>query len=253
MFPDKTKIRISSFVTYIIQNDCGLYDFINNKSEPNKNDFLNKLIPNLLEIRKKRRRKIYQQLSLTNDDNDVEQLYNSVNMIIDEVYFNDEELEIYDDHIWIRPQNETKARFDEIEESETKITCLDRSNYIRGLLNEYSRFPQYKRGEILFAKELQFFKEASFSKNIVRFKYRDVVYRVYIHQYMYGFLYDQSNKIIAYDVDNNVIRSFDIAYIKSTYLLQKKYKPSQNLIDKIDEYISDYNFDDDNQVLLEGE
>ena len=54
---DKIKVKISSFVANILENDALRFGFIkNNKS--NKNALLNKLIPTLVEVRKTRRNEI---------------------------------------------------------------------------------------------------------------------------------------------------------------------------------------------------
>ena len=69
---------------------------------------------------------------------DVDKVYECVNTVIDRVYFSDAELDCLDEVIWFRPSTKKQALFDEIEESETKISGQSVSVYIRGLLNEYS-------------------------------------------------------------------------------------------------------------------
>ena len=58
----KTKIRLSSFVLLIIDNDCQAFGFISKDNSPNRNGFLNKVIPNLVDLRKKRREEIEKTL-----------------------------------------------------------------------------------------------------------------------------------------------------------------------------------------------
>ena len=91
----------------------------NNKS--NKNALLNKLIPTLVEVRKARRNEIEYVLKEEYQREDTENIYNAVNTVIDKVYFNDAELNILDEYIWIRPSKETMAIYDEIETSEIHI------------------------------------------------------------------------------------------------------------------------------------
>ena len=135
---DKIKVKLSSFVSNILENDALRFGFIKN-DKSNKNALLNKLIPTLVEVRKARRNEIEYVLKEEYRREDTENIYNAVNTVIDKVYFNDAELNVLDEYIWIRPSKETLATYDEIETSETLITAQDVSVYIRGLLNEYSR------------------------------------------------------------------------------------------------------------------
>ena len=54
---DKIKVKISSFVADILENDALRFGFTKNERS-NKNALLNKLIPTLVEVRKARRNEI---------------------------------------------------------------------------------------------------------------------------------------------------------------------------------------------------
>ena len=110
---DKIKVKISSFVANILENDALRFGFIKN-DKSNKNALLNKLIPTLVEVRKARRNEIEYVLKEEYRREDTENIYNAVNTVIDKVYFSDAELNVLDEYIWIRPSKETMSTYDEI-------------------------------------------------------------------------------------------------------------------------------------------
>lgn len=248
MISDKIKIKVSSFVADIIVNDCFCFGFTKNDNSPNINAFLNKLIPTLVAIRKQRREEIRNILTNEYARKDGENIYDCVNTVIDKVYFCDEELDNLEEYIWIRPTQQNLVCFDEIEESELSITAQEMAVYIRGLLNEYSRFPQYKREAITFDKELDDFYMASLSQHILHFKCGGEKYKVFAAFYKYGYLYNQVNYLVFYDLKNKRIRALPLHAISETYMIQKRYKPSENLINLLQQYSDDCDFDKEIEV-----
>jgi len=240
---DKIKVKISSFVANILENDALRFGFIKN-DKSNKNALLNKLIPTLVEVRKARRNEIEYVLKEEYGREDTENIYNAVNTVIDKVYFSDAELNVLDEYIWIRPAKETMATYDEIETSETLITAQDLSVYIRGLLNEYSRLPQYKREMLVFDKELDIFSNACYTRNIVHFRDKETNkrYKAFAYNYYYGYLYDQTNYCIIYDINENKIKSVPLSNIQDIYTIKQKYKSSENLIELLQEYTDNCDF-----------
>lgn len=241
---DKIKIKVSSFVVNILENDALCFGF-NKNGKSNKNALLNKLIPTLVEIKKIRRAKIEEILKNDYNREDSENIYNAVNIVIDEVYFNDEQLNCLEEYIWIRPSKETMVTYDEIQTSETYITAQEVSVYIRGLLNEYSRLPQYKREMLVFDKELDLFSEACFYHKIIHFKNKETGerYKAFAFNYYYGYLYDQTNYCVIYDINNKIIKSVPVNRIQDIYLLKQKYQPSERLIELLQGYCDDKNFE----------
>lgn len=243
---DKIKVKISSFVSNILENDALRFGFIKNKKS-NKNALLNKLIPTLIEVRKARRNEIEYILKEEYNREDTESIYNAVNTVIDKVYFSDAELNVLDEYIWIRPSKETMSVYDEIETSETIITAQEISVYIRGLLNEYSRLPQYKREMLVFDKELDVFSDACFTQNILHFKNKETQkrYKAFAFNYYYGYLYDQTNYCIIYDINESKIKAIPLYDIQDMYIIKQKYKPGEKLINALQEYANDCNFEDE--------
>lgn len=243
---DKIKVKISSFVSNILENDALRFGFIkNNKS--NKNALLNKLIPTLVEVRKARRNEIEYVLKEEYGREDTESIYNAVNTVIDKVYFSNAELNVLDEYIWIRPSKETMSIYDEIETSETLITAQDVSVYIRGLLNEYSRLPQYKREMLVFDRELDVFSDACYTRNILHFRDKESGkrYKAFAFNYYYGYLYDQTNYCIIYDINEKKIKSIPLSTIQDIYTIKQKYKPTEKLIELLQEYTDRCNFEEE--------
>ena len=241
---DKIKVKISSFVANILENDALRFGFTKN-DKSNKNALLNKLIPTLVEVRKARRNEIEHILKEEFRREDTESIYNAVNTVIDKVYFNDAELNVLDEYVWIRPSKETMATYDEIETSETRITAQDLSVYIRGLLNEYSRFPQYKREILVFDKELDVFSDACLTRNILHFRDKETNkrYKAFAFNYYYGYLYDQTNYCVIFDINEKKIKSIPLCNIQDIYTIKQKYKPSEKLIQLLQEYVDHCDFE----------
>ena len=238
------KLSVSNFVLRILQNDAERFEFLNKEKEPNLNGLLNKLIPNLLYYRKARRDEIHRILNENFARNDTEDIYECVNTVIDQVYFSDAELQSLDEVIWFRPSTKHNAVFDEIEQSETKITGQTTTEYIRGLLNEYSRFPQYKRETIAFDNEFYDFATSCETGRIFHATVNGKSIRVFAFHYVYGFTYDQSNYLIGYDLTNKVIGAIPLCKIRDSYLVERKYKPSDKLIDLLQEYYENEEYDE---------
>ena len=241
---DKIKVKLSSFVSNILENDALRFGFIKN-DKSNKNALLNRLIPTLVEVRKTRRSEIEYVLKEEYGREDTENIYNAVNTVIDKVYFNDAELNVLDEYIWIRPSKETMATYDEIETSETLITAQDVSVYIRGLLNEYSRLPQYKREMLVFDKELDVFSDACYTRNILHFRDKESGkrYKAFAFNYYYGYLYDQTNYCVIYDINQKTIKSIALSNIQDIYTIKQKYQPSDELIELLQEYTDNCSFE----------
>lgn len=243
---DKIKVKISSFVVNILENDALRFGFTKN-DKSNKNALLNKLIPTLVEVRKARRSEIEYVLKEEFQRDDTENIYNAVNTVIDRVYFKDAELNFLDEYIWIRPSKETLATYDEIETSETLITAQEISVYIRGLLNEYSRLPQYKREVLVFDRELDVFSDACLTRSILHFRDKETNkrYKAFAYHYFYGYLYNQTNYCVIYDINNKKIKSIPLSNIQDIYTIKQKYKPSEKLIELLQEYADNCEFEEE--------
>lgn len=241
---DKIKIKISSFVANILENDALRFGFIKNDNS-NKNALLNKLMPTLVEIRKARRNEIENILKNEYNRIDSESIYSAVNTVIDKVYFNDAELNCLEEYVWIRPSKETKSTYDEIETSETDITAQEVPVYIRGLLNEYSRFPQYKREMLVFDKEMDIFDTACVTRQILYFRDKETNdrYKVFAFNYFYGYLYDQNNYCVVYEINNKVIRAIPLCRIRDAYMIKQKYMPSGELVELLQQYVDECDFE----------
>lgn len=246
---DKIKVRVSSFVLLIIENDAQRFGFIKNDDTPNKNGLLNKLIPNLLILRKKRREKIRRTLSDMGKTN-TEEIYEAVNQVIDEVYFDNADIHTLDEDLWILPTRQSETAFDEIYESEMNITSLSLTEYIRGLLNEYALLPQYKREAFVFLTEIDLIQSTCETGQILHFYFDGEKYKFFPFQHMYGFLYDQTNYLIGYDIVRKQIRSFPIAWLDKLYALKNKFRPSNDLIEKLQNYLNEYRYGSDNIVYF---
>ena len=236
------KLTVSDFVLQILRNDALKYDFTKNDGQSNINGLLNQLIPNLIYYRKLRREKIYDILENQFMRNDTEKVYECVNNVIDEVYFSDAELDALTEIVWFRPSEKKRAVFDEIEDSETRITGKSTAAYLRGLLNEYSRLPQYKREKILFDDEFRNFAEACATGKIFHARVNGKSIRAFAFHYVYEYTYDQGNYLICLDLSNMIIGAIPLFKIRDSYVVERKYKPTERLLEILQEYYESYEY-----------
>jgi hypothetical protein len=245
MFSDRTKLRISKFSSLIIEDDSFNFGYYKSNGTSNKNGFLNKLIPNLLEIRKIRREKIHNTLMDKYCRKDADVVYQVVNNVIDEIYFDDEELNVLEDEIWIRPSENSQNAFDEISNSELAITSKDLSSYLRGLLNEYVRFPVYKREQIFFCKELGLIDQAINKQNVAVITYKEKRLKCLIVDREYDCNFTQDNYLFVFDVEKKQTKVLLLKKIENIYLQKQKYKPTIDEVMIVEHYINDDLFVDD--------
>lgn len=239
MLNERIKLRISKFLSLIIEDDSFNFGYYKSNGTSNKNGFLNKLIPNLLEIRKIRREKIHDTLSDKYCRKDAETIYQVVNNVIDEIYFDDEELNNLEDEVWIRPSFGSLNTFDEIINFELSITCKDLSSYLRSLLNEYVRFPVYKREQIFFYNELGLIDQAINKQSIAVITYKEKRLKCLIASKQYDCNFTQDNYLFIFDIENRQTKTLLLNNIQNIYLQKQKYKPTTDEIVIIEHYIND--------------
>ena len=238
---EKFKIRVSDFLRQTLELDAIAFNFTKSGGEGNLNAYLNKLIPNLLKLKKERRNDIFhyaaQEFGIQEAEAvDVEKVLNALNAIFEKIYFSDSELDNLSQTIWIRPSKDNVAVFDEILESETEITGLETSVYIRTLLNEYSRLPKYKKEQIAFTEECEITLQARESARVLKFRYEGELHRAFVFGCVYNYLEDQGNYILCYDIGLNIICRYQISEIAALHLLDKKCKPSKQLMELCHKY-----------------
>ncbi len=254
---EKIKIRISKFLRHEIEECAYDFYFIKQDDEPNLNAFLNKLIPNLLKLKKLRREKIYEYAQNTfNVKKDfskkAEEIINSLNAIYDDIYFSDNEEMSLTENLWIRPTKESIASFDEIIDNEVVIAKSDCSTYIRNLLTEFIRLPVYKQEQIVFSQECEIILEAYFKQRILKFRYNNQLKHVYI----FSCLIDQSihkcNYVLCYDIKLKLVCSYRVPEIVAPHVLLEKYTPTDEVMDICNNYRDNALWIDD-EVVSVGE
>ena len=254
---EKFKIRISLFLRQTLELDAIDYNFVKTDGKPNLNSFLNKLIPNLLKLKKIRRKRIFSSVANVfgipnNDMAGAEKLIYELNAIYDEVYFSDAELNELSEVVWIRPTKDNIAIFDEIQDSETQITGLDMSSYLRTLLNEFARFPKYKKEQIVFLDECAITLRARNHANILKFRYEGDLRRAYVFGCVYDYLNEQGNYILCLDLTLNIICRYQVCEMEALHILDRKYRPSSKITGLCQKYVNEALWIDD-YVLEIGE
>lgn len=98
---------------------------------------------------------------------------------------------------------------------------------------------------LVFDEELDVFDSACYSRNIIHFRDRETekMYNSFAFNYYYGYLYDQTNYCVIYDMDDNKIKSVPLHKIKDIYMIKQKYKPNEKLVELLQEYTDNCNFE----------
>ena len=244
MISQIVKLKVSNFVLQILQNDASKFEFIKKDNEPNINKLLNKLLPNLVYQRKLRREQIHNVIENEFMRDDSEKIYECVNTVIDMVYFSDAELQKLNDIIWFRPSDKEKAAFDEIADSETLITAQSTATYIRSLLNEYARLPEYKREQLVFYKELYRLLEACKAGKTFHATVSGRSIKVFPFNHDYEYTYNQQNFLVGYDITNKLIGAIPLYKIKNPFAVKTAYNPSDKLIQTLQKYYENKNYEE---------
>ena len=258
MTDEKIKINVSVSLREILLHDAVACNIVKKNGAGNMNALLNKLIPNLLKLKKKHRAESLQQVQkvvptaqLSTDD--AEKMIHSTNAVFQDTYFAEENKEKIPCVIWIRPNNENTAVFDEIIESESEISGLETATYIRRLLNEYVRFPLYKREQIILAEECDMATKAKDSSKLLKFRYEGEIRKVFVFACVNTYLQEQANYILCYDIGWDIICRFGISEITALHLLEKKYTPTEEIAALCKKYYEDAMWMDDEVIAVGGE
>lgn len=238
---EKTKVKVSSFVINILNNDAQSFGFIKSNNDSNINGLLNKLLPTLLEVKKLERTRLIEAAQEFNSS-EAEKLCDFAEIVFDSVYFYDAELEDLQSYIWIRPTEKTRAVFDEIIKSELPKAAVELSVYIRRLLNRYARLPQYKRETLVFDSELEAFCEACVKGHIIHFRYNGKIQSVFAYNYIYGYGHEQENYLIGYDIEYKKIQAYPLCEISKAKVTRNLFHPSEKLIDCLSKYQENCDF-----------
>lgn len=254
MISDKIKIRVSEFVELIVCNDAQAFGFVKGNQSPNINAFLNKLIPNMLGLRKDRRAKIHDGIDsvmeFAKEKIAQEHIRLFLDTIIDQVYFADN-LQTKESDLWIRPTKDKMVFFDEIEQVETDITGMNLSACIRSLLNEYAKMPQFIREKIVFKTELDVISESFYDGRIIWLSYDDKRYKVVVLNVISGVTYDQTNYVVCYDTGNNAIKSFLLPGISNIVKTKKKGEISDKVYTTYRKVVDEYLYVEKETVSVE--
>lgn len=226
IFDEKFKIRVSLFIKETIDHDAKAFNFVKESGDANCNLFLNKLIPNLLKLNKSRRE------AAEKEKVDTTLRYLSY----DSLCFGDRDSEKLKQTLWIRPSSENLAIFDEIAESETRITGQDLSSYIRNMLDEYTNLLEFKREQIVFMEEGKLAISARDSGRILKFRYENELKRTYVFACVYSYLNEHGNYLLCYDFERKIICRYQLSEIRALHLIKEKYKPSENLVSLCQKY-----------------
>lgn len=157
----KIKVSLSTSTNNVLLYDMFKYGFVkNNDTEKvNKNLFINKMLPRLFEYRQYRDKKFNKLLDkiklFNNIDEDTKIL---LDFYINDFFYNND-MSIHDEKIDIRVSKNNISFFEE--HFQNIESCnINKSSFIRSLLNQYANMTVDKREFIFFNKEYHLIEKA---------------------------------------------------------------------------------------------
>ena len=238
----KISVRVAENVYLQLLADIEDFEFKKSDGKLNANAFYNKLLPNLILYRARKRRDLRNFLEKNfkycTKDGFQDKLFNSLDDLFDSVYFDDYR-EYYHRqrvHFRLRKSNIISLQkvFDELEEHNTNKT-----SYIRNLFNEYAYMKKDKREQLCFQQEYILLNKAISNGNMITCicngeKLSLLPYRLELN-YM-----DDSLNLFSVDMDKKgVCRVLRLCSIRNIYVREtENYVINDELLRKID-YILD--------------
>lgn len=223
MISEKYKIRLSTLANEILLYDCKQFGFTSKQNNANMNGLLNRIIPNLMRERKNKKSQFIEELESYNlilTSSMIDSVISSINS----VWFNDDELNQLDVNVWLRPQAKNNRVFSELEESEAKKYGMGASEFIRNLINEYVRLPEYARFAIAFKTELEYVNESIDNKFVLEFDYENEHIRLNTMTEIYGFNKRHNHFVFGVNRKSSDVEVFRISKMKNTFISEKKFR-----------------------------
>ncbi len=171
----------------------------------------------------------------------------------DSLCFGDRDNDKLRQNLWIRPSSENLAIFDEIAESETRITGQDLSSYLRNMLDEYTNLLEFKREQIVFMEEGRLAILARDSGRILKFRYENEIKRTYVFACVYSYLNEHGNYLLCFDLGRRIICRYQLSEIRALHIIKEKYQPSEKLVSLCKRYEAEALWLDDEIIEWEGE
>lgn len=146
---ERIKIQLTDFTWYTLARDSLAFGLSKTKDKPNLNGIANRIIRKMLVLRKKRREEIVSSFKKDLPGEESILLSKKMDEVFESVYFAERD-DVLTTSLWIRPSKGEEASFEEIEKDELPRTKMTGASYVRTLLSEYARLPEYQRESILF-------------------------------------------------------------------------------------------------------
>lgn len=239
----KIKIRISTSVNLLIQQDMFKFGYLKKNHSLNPNLFLNHLLPIMDEYRNEKNSKLISKLQKSNSMSYIsEELINKINNILYEDYFDN-----CNEIINLRISKENMKIF----ENEKKRT----STYIKSLINEYSSIRLDYREFLFFNKEYNYIQNSIDKKTIISFNHNNnkiTFLPIYIVKcpidsslYIFG-LYKKETSIF--------IQSVKLCEIEALHIIDRTidFLITKNLNERINKYILELEYLENERICIGG-
>lgn len=228
----KIKIRVSSSLNILIQQDMFRFGYLKENKELNPNLFLNHLLPIMEEYRNERNEKLI--IALQKEKSSTKLSDEQLN-IINKNYYEDY-LNSSDEVINLRISKENMKGFDEIKRSST---------YIKSLINEYSNMRLDNREILFFIEEYNLIQKAINEGLLISFLHNDVEYNLFPIEIV-ACSFDSDLFVFGlFKKDENIwIQSMKLCEIESLHITNEKNNllVTYDMQEDIGKYIYDFEY-----------
>jgi hypothetical protein len=253
-YPKTMAIRIPNLYTNLIAAETSKRHFLKKNGQGNENEFLNKMLPNMLEHRAKRRESLRMFLTKNIKSSITKGMQEKIIDLLVEKFivtgFGEDDDEC-DDTVQLRFDVKRENYYAELF-SNLDILGIKRSAYIRGLIREYFNQSEHERERICFREEYKKIKEAVENGLIVHF--HDGKRTVSAFAVAVEFSVKREHWYVLYfEKDCYILHSLPLFKIKNVLLRQKsEFNLSSIQAEKVHEIIDLGDYDEAESFSLGG-
>ena len=252
-------ILLSKSTFYVLIQDMhqfGIYQDVKGEKTININRFVNKILPIIIDYRRRQNKKFkktilkkYSDFLKYTDDEAMDLLI----LLADDNYYSDDSLSYHNEKISIRISKENMELMDSIFEDLVDFG-INKSKFVRSLLNQYSDMKLDIREFICFNKEYHLFENAIEKKSMIKYSVNNSIeeaYPIMIHTCPYNseiYLFTLK-KLIENKLELKAIRLCDMNNIKmidNNFVIEDEEKT----LHLINDYVFDLKYYDNEAIVI---
>lgn len=252
-FPKTMAIRVPGLLTRLVAAEVSKRNFFKKNGQGNENEFFNKILPNMLKYRAKKKgvlRDFFEKNIKESINNGMqERILDLLTESFDYLYFKESDDDC-NDTIHLRFDVKNEFLYAELF-TQLDTIGLKRGAYLRTLIQEYLKQSEHQKERICFEEEYEKLLTAIENEFIVQFQYKSE--RISAYALALEFSAKSEHWFLLYfkEADYKKVYSVPLYEIKNILLTRKAENvPEPNVSQKIHEIIDSGTFDDFAEFIL---